>query len=340
MTPGSCGLARSASLRIVNDETIVNPRRAPRTRVRCGCRLASATGALEAETEDVGPHGCQLRAAGPVSRGEAVRLELTHPLLRAPLALAGRVAWASAQAPWRAGVAFDAAELAQAGRWYQELLASSSGIGPGRRIPDRIPLDATVWLGPPPRFLADLDRHEIAILRAVGDGASLRSVAAALGPRWPRAQRALFSLLAHQHLTFARGAAVRARDWERALVQAEVGLPQEVPAAAVPLPPPAAAPARVEVRGAARALDEGGAWSSPAARAPDFVGAGVGWRGAVGRPRPAEAAECLERARGELAAGRVHGAIALLRRALSLAPGDPEIAGVLGRLAFDGRRTA
>ncbi|GAO04949.1 hypothetical protein [Anaeromyxobacter sp. PSR-1] len=36
----------------------------------------------------------------------------------------------------------------------------------------------------------------------------------------------------------------------------------------------------------------------------------------------------------------MHGAIALLRRALAIAPGDPEIAGVLGRLAFDGRRTA
>ncbi|WP_160309025.1 PilZ domain-containing protein, partial [Anaeromyxobacter sp. PSR-1] len=199
-------------------DTIVNPRRAPRARVRCACRLSAPAGVLDAETEDLGPSGCQLRAAGAVAVGEAVRLELSHPLLAEAVAVAGRVAWASAQAPWRLGVAFDAAELERAGRWYQALLASSSGIGPGRRLPDRIPLDATVWLGAPPRFVADLDRHEIAILRAVGDGASLRSVAAALGPRWPRARRALFSLLAHQHLTFARGAAARARDWERTLL--------------------------------------------------------------------------------------------------------------------------
>ncbi|ABC82563.1 PilZ domain-containing protein [Anaeromyxobacter dehalogenans] len=323
-------------------DTIVNPRRAPRARVRCACRLSAPAGALDAETEDLGPSGCQLRAAGAVARGEAVRLELSHPLLAATVAVAGRVAWASAQAPWRLGVAFDAAELERAGRWYQALLASSSGIGPGRRLPDSIPLDATVWLGAPPRFVADLDRLEIAILRAVGDGASLRSVAAALGPRWPRARRALFSLLAHQHLTFARGAAATARDWARTLLQAEVALTPEVQATTAAPEPAPAAPAAVPVpaRGAARAADAGGGWGAPPARTPDFVGAGVGWRGAAGRPRPPEASECLERARGELAEGRVHGAIALLRRALAVAPGDPEIAGVLGRLAFDGRRTA
>ncbi|ACL66316.1 type IV pilus assembly PilZ [Anaeromyxobacter dehalogenans 2CP-1] len=322
-------------------DTIVNPRRAPRARVRCACRVSAPAGVLDAETEDLGPSGCQLRAAGAVARGEAVRLELSHPLLAAPVAIAGRVAWASAQAPWRLGVAFDVAELERAGRWYQALLASSSGIGPGRRLPDRIPLDATIWLGAPPRFV-DLDRSEIAILRAVGDGASLRSVAGALGPRWPQARRALFSLLAHQYLTFARGGATRARDWERTLLQAEVALTPEAPAAMAAPAPAAAAPAAVGVpaRAAVRAAGGAAAPGAPPARSPDFVGAGVGWRGAAGRPRPPEAAECLERARGELAEGRVHGAIALLRRALAVAPGDPEIAGVLGRLAFDGRRSA
>jgi hypothetical protein len=39
-----------------------------------------------------------------------------------------------------------------------------------------------------------------------------------------------------------------------------------------------------------------------------------------------------------VAAGEINGAIALLRRALVLAPGDAEIAAMLGKLAFKDRQ--
>jgi hypothetical protein len=64
--------------------------------------------------------------------------------------------------------------------------------------------------------------------------------------------------------------------------------------------------------------------------APDFSGAGVGWRAPAGLRSP-EADDLLKLALAELEAHRSHGALALLRRALSLAPGDPEIATAIGR---------
>jgi len=64
--------------------------------------------------------------------------------------------------------------------------------------------------------------------------------------------------------------------------------------------------------------------------APDFVGAGVGWRSPA-RPRSPEADTLFKLGMAELDAHRPHGALALLRRALSLSPGDPEIATAIGR---------
>jgi hypothetical protein len=63
---------------------------------------------------------------------------------------------------------------------------------------------------------------------------------------------------------------------------------------------------------------------------PDFTGAGVGWRASARRRTP-EAEDLLKLGLAELEAHRSHGALALLRRALSLAPGDPEIATAIGR---------
>jgi hypothetical protein len=65
------------------------------------------------------------------------------------------------------------------------------------------------------------------------------------------------------------------------------------------------------------------------------TGAGSGWRAA--RARSAEAQATFEQALAQIEASNVNGAIALLRRALTLSPGDAEIAQTLGRLAFKDR---
>jgi TolA-binding protein len=98
--------------------------------------------------------------------------------------------------------------------------------------------------------------------------------------------------------------------------------------------------ASAEGRAAARNRDAGGAWgperptSTPT---PDFQGAGIGWRSVAPRSRPPEAQAAYEQALALLATGQVNGAIALLRRALSMSPGDPDVAEALGKLAFKDR---
>jgi len=88
-------------------EFIVNPRRSPRAPVRCRAQVITGQGNIEAETEDVGMRGCQVISPKLVRRSEPVRLVVSHPRLREPLEVAGRVAWASPQEPWRLGIAFD-----------------------------------------------------------------------------------------------------------------------------------------------------------------------------------------------------------------------------------------
>jgi hypothetical protein len=61
---------------------------------------------------------------------------------------------------------------------------------------------------------------------------------------------------------------------------------------------------------------------------------------AMGAPevrRSSEAQALFEAAQRQIAAGGVSAAIVLLRRALSLSHGDPEISALLGRLAFKDR---
>jgi cytochrome c-type biogenesis protein CcmH/NrfG len=58
--------------------------------------------------------------------------------------------------------------------------------------------------------------------------------------------------------------------------------------------------------------------------------AGTGWRGGV-TTRSRDAQEALDLGRTELAAGRTRSALAHLRRALQVAPGDAEIAAEVGR---------
>jgi hypothetical protein len=336
------------------DTYIENPRRAPRAPARCTVKVICSAGVFEAETEDVGSHGCQIVTPRPVKKGEPVKLTLSNPRVPDALRLSGRVAWASPREPWRIGVAFDADMLPESGRWYERFVAAYPGLASIRRIPARIPVEAMVYLGPPPRFVVDFDRDAAAILRAVGSGASIGELMARLREDWPTKQRALFSLLAHQHVTLARGASVHPASWRRILTDVEAGFAVEALGAAAPPPwmePPAPTSSRTlpleratatpvplafESRAVARGLERGGSWAAPSRTPPDFQGAGVGWR-APGRPRAPEAQGCLELARAEITGGRVSGALALLRHALALAPGDPEIAAEIGRLAFRDR---
>jgi hypothetical protein len=391
---------------------VVNPRRTPRAPARCRAEVVFPQGRFEVETEDIGSMGCQVVSPKLVRKGDAVRLAVSNDAVGEPLHVTGRVAWVSGQPPWRVGIAFDEGSLAESARWFERLISAYPGLAGYRKVPERIPTDATVYLGPPPRFLLDFTSDEAALLRAIASGARLDELMARMRDRWPAAQRALFSLIARQAVTLHRGNAVHPAAWKQILTDIEASLAVEslgkdgpvaapleppsppprpaatpppvaasrTPAAGTPVPartPPRAGtplagtftpvpspahtgpyglPARTPAPGwsertpydGTRMVDlppeEGPpleiAPEAPAARevrppAADHAGAGGGWRRSARRSPQAQAV--FERALAEMRASNVNRAIGLLREALSLAPGDPEIAQELGQLAFKDR---
>jgi hypothetical protein len=335
---------------------IVNPRRALRAPARCPAHVVAVGAAFHGVTEDVGARGCQVVSPGPVPPEERVRIRLEGA--SRTLEVKGRVAWVSERAPWRVGIAFDDREVPECSRWMERLLDANPALAPVARVPARIALDWTVFLAPPPRLVVDFSEDEVILLRAIASGARVDELHARLRPRWEALQRALFSLLARQAVTFSRGAAVNPDAWRRILADHEAAFA----AAALGRPPPsypaqpAEAPERAAAEGASRPA--GAAAASPPRWGAPLPAAGAeGERpGAAGgsprreaapalrRPpppwgRPQEAQQSYERALQEVEAGRPSGAVPHLRRALALAPGDAEIAGtLLGLLSRDAGR--
>ena len=339
---------------------VLNPRRAPRALSRCIAQIEAPEGSWEAETEDIGPHGCQLVAPTALPRGRALRLTIASLAVAEELHVAGRVAWIGTVPPWRLGVSFDEPGRPGAARWFEALVAATPGLASVRRVPERLPTDAVLFLGPPPRFVVDFSPDELEVIRNVGGGVQLGALRDRLAASWPRALRALFGLLARQVLTLSRGASAHPESWRPILVEAGLTfssdpVPLRRSARATPAPTPAPAPVSprsgspappppplgsrraeaAEMRGADLAAADLAASPAPSA-APGAASAGSGWRGAAA-PRSSEAQALLDRARAELAAGRAAGAVALLQRALMLAPGDPEVAVEIARALRAGR---
>lgn len=351
-------------------EFILNPRRAARAPARCKAAVVSPAGWFETETEDIGAMGCQIVSPRLVKKDELLQLVVSHEGVGESLLVNGRIAWVSDQPPWRVGVAFDEASRRESARWFERLVAACPGLRAHARVPERIGTDSPVYLAAPPRFVLDFTADEAALLRAIGSGARIDELMARLPDR-AAAQRALFSLIARQAVTFQRGHAAHPDSWKRILSELEASLavealgspgpsldsrggtrghePAASPApggagAAGPAAPPAgaatsaASAAAPSSRGEGEAIEVEG-WTVETrhpVQAPTRPSAGSAWRG--GRvERSAEAQAALDRAVAEIQGGSVQGAIALLRRALSLAPGDPEIAHLLGELAFKDR---
>lgn len=206
---------------------IVNPRRAPRAPAHCRVTVVCAAGTFDATTEDLGPRGCQLVSPGRLAKGERLELTLSSDPLPKPLRMAGAVAWASWQPPWRAGVAFDDDRVAASTRWFEQLVSTTPGLGTFRRVPELIPVDASVYLGPPPRFLLDFTVHEAVLLRAIGTGVRLDELQGRFRADWSAMQQALFSLMARQLVTLSRGQAAHPEAWNRILAEIEAALALE-----------------------------------------------------------------------------------------------------------------
>jgi hypothetical protein len=197
----------------------------------------------------------------------------------------------------------------------------------------------------------------------VAGGSTVASIRDRLGARWSSLQRAFFSLLERGVVTISRRASAHPSAWKKVMAELRADFLAEAPRSvrpgpiiertarkdseldgtldldldpalaplldlseAPPTPAPAAPPATRP--SAAKPPAAGPAGSPPG---PAGSTAGTGWRGDA-RTRSRDAQECFDLGRSELAAGRSHSAMAHLRRALQLAPGDPEIAAEIGRV--------
>ncbi|HEX9052525.1 MAG TPA: PilZ domain-containing protein, partial [Anaeromyxobacter sp.] len=208
-------------------EFIVNPRRAPRAPARCRTAVVSPGGSFEAETEDIGAYGCQVVSPKGVRKGDAVRITIANDKVPEPIQVAGRVAWVSSRFPWRVGIAFDDASLAETSAWFDKLVQANPGMRTLRRLPERIPAEAVVYLGVPPRFVVDFSEDEAALLRAISSGARIDELMVRFRARGAAIERALFSLIARSAVTLVRGQAVHPSRWKQILDEVEALLAVE-----------------------------------------------------------------------------------------------------------------
>lgn len=257
---------------------VLDARRAPRVPIRLAVTVHHGGAAWAAETEDVGPRGCQVVSGPPLAPGSDVALSLAAPGLRGAVSGTGRVAWARRAAPARLGISFEVPP-AQRG-WFEALLAADHLAGRAAvRVPRTLPRGVRLHLGEPPATVVDFSEDERAVLAAIGPGLTAGELADLLAARFRRARGALFSLVARGLVRLRPSAPGAAERWRAVL----------------------------------RASAEGPGPGGTAAR-------------------PPAAQRLYEEGIAHLGAGRLALALARLREALEVAPGDGPIAATLTRL--------
>jgi hypothetical protein len=195
-------------------EFIVNARHSPRAEVRCQARAPLLGGGFwSADTEDIGPRGCQLIAPARFTPGDGIELEISSERVSDPLWVGGRIAWAANEPPWRVGIAFSDQDQDAAARWFDRLVAAFPGLDSSLLAPKKIPADAMVYLGRAPRLRPPLLPHEVAVLRAVGGGVTAAALRTQMGSGWENGQGALFALLGRRFLTLTAADAAPADSW-------------------------------------------------------------------------------------------------------------------------------
>jgi hypothetical protein len=285
---------------------VEDPRRVPRLTAHCHVQVRDRFATWDAQTDDLGPRGCQLSTPRAANVGDLVTLTISSPLVESALHVVGLVCWARPLPDARLGVAFSGTNLSSLSpeRWFERLVASdpAARVRGGRRTLESGDL---VFLGEPPEGPLTLALPEVRLLRAIGGGAPVSKLRLAAGGA--RFEHTLFSLLSRRLVTLVRAAAAPAARWERRLDEAELA------ATTVELARTAIPPSRTPVPGASRAAPAG--WGKPPAAT----------------PRNADAQRLYERAVALLTAGNATAAEALVRSAVALAPEDAVLQSVLRR---------
>ena len=321
-----CGCYRDGQV----TEFLVNPRRSPRLPARCRVTVAHGGVGWVAETEDIGPAGCQIVSPRPLEVGAAARLVIESARIGGPLTVVGRVAWGAGDGRCRAGVSFSERQGAvDPAAWFRRLCGLHPELDAAlRRVPDRLPFVTPLFLRPPPVHIFDFTREELGILRGLADGTTVGDVVLRGQMERAQAARVIFALLERRILTLSVGEAAPAWRWKAALAELEMqgkGLRRLEP---VPDPsrPRAWIPPPVEKLLVSRQPRAASAQAAKA-YAPEAKPAGA----ATAAQRPAEAQACFDRAVTAISAGEIAAGIALLRRALALSPRDPEVAALLAQ---------
>ncbi len=205
---------------------VLNPRRAPRVLHRCEVEVRDRFASWTAESEDLGPRGCQLVTPRIAAPGRALKLQFRCLAIGKVIRATGQVVWSRATEPCRMGIQFDPTETDPG--WFARLVeADPFAAEAATRLPDRLPRSTELFLGRPPRLLADFSAEEVAVLRRIGPGITLEALAAGLGSSFERVRGAVFSLLARRLLVRARADAIAAEAWAGLLRSAEGSLAAE-----------------------------------------------------------------------------------------------------------------
>jgi hypothetical protein len=234
---------------------VLNHRRAPRVPHRCTVEIRDRFAAWKAETEDLGPRGCQLVTPRLAAPGRELQLQIRCDAIGRTIKATGKVVWARAQEPSRLGIEFATARAE--GGWFDALMRSDPAAAQAsRRSPERLARTARLHLGEPPRFLADFSAEEVAVLRRVGEGITVDGLARGLGSAFERVRGAMFALVARRLLVLGPAEAVPPQRWKATLEAVERALAAE--GIAIPAPTPSGPLGAVGRTAAAQALyDEG-----------------------------------------------------------------------------------
>jgi hypothetical protein len=210
-------------------EDIVNPRRAPRVAIRCEVEIRHRLTVWNGETEDLGPGGCQIVTPRVIDPGRTVKLAIRCEALPRTLLTSGKVVWMRANAPARLGIAFEAGTTPA--DWFDALVQAKPSILRAVRVtPDRLPRPTWIYLGRPPQVVMDFTLDELDVLRRVGPGVTIESLAWSFGPALDeRTRGALFALIARRHLVLDPAASPGPDAWRPVLAARESDLPTRPP---------------------------------------------------------------------------------------------------------------
>lgn len=236
------------------DTELVNPRRAPRIPHRCRVEVRDRFSSWTASTEDLGPLGCQLVTPRLAAPGRELKLKIHCDAIGQTIEINGTVVWSRSESPSRLGVQFPEPRAVPA--WFDVLMrAEPQAAASSRRNPNKLSRDTLLRLGEPPAFIADFSPEEVAVLRRVGAGITVESLARLLGSAFPRVKGAIFALLARRLLVLHASEAGDPTRWNGPIAKAEKALAL----AGVKLPAPTEGPGAASGRSAAaQALfDEG-----------------------------------------------------------------------------------